>query len=77
MPAPAMSPTPTAPTPTGRHHRRSTVRERLVCTVELVGRVGSLVSLAALLVVGGAVGGLFDGAPATADTTMRVTFGGP
>ncbi|MDN5750305.1 MAG: DUF935 domain-containing protein, partial [Pseudonocardia sp.] len=27
--------------------------------------------------VGGAVGGLFDGTPAASDATMRVTFGGP
>jgi len=59
--------------PTGRHHRFS-VRDRVLHAVELVGRLGRVVTLAALLVVAGAVGGLFDGTPVTSDGTVTATF---
>lgn len=56
--------------PTARH-RRSPLLE----VVDVLARVGSVVTLAALLVVGGAVGGLFDGTPVNADATVTATFG--
>jgi len=37
---------------------------------------GSLVTLSALLVLAGAVGGLVDGVPTGHDTTVTVTFEG-
>lgn len=61
--------------PTGRHHRSATLRDRALRGLDVAGRLGTLVTLAALLVVAGAVGGLFDGIPATADTTVTATFG--
>jgi hypothetical protein len=48
--------------PTG-HHRRTTRRAPLRRGVDLVARVGGLVSLAALLVLGVAVAGAVDGEP--------------
>lgn len=47
--------------------------------VDYVGRVGSLVTLAAALVVAGAVGGLADGVPPTgsAGATAHATPGSP
>jgi hypothetical protein len=59
-----------APTPSGR-----TIEPRLGRTVDLVARLGSLVTLAALLVVGGAVVGLIDDAP-RGEPTVTVTFDG-
>ena len=41
-----------------------------------VARLGSLVTLAALIVLGGAVCGLIDGAPTGPNTTVTVTFDG-
>jgi hypothetical protein len=41
-----------------------------------VARLGSLVTLTALIVLGGAVCGLVDGQPTGADTTVTVTFDG-
>jgi hypothetical protein len=50
-----------------RHHSRSaTLRRDLLQVVDVVARLGSVVTLAALLVVGGAVGGLLDGRPVPA-----------
>lgn len=63
------------PAPTARHRRSPSLRDTAFRTIDMVGRLGSLVTLAALLVVGGAVGGLFDGSPATSDATVTVTFG--
>ncbi|GAA3246119.1 hypothetical protein GCM10017691_53890 [Pseudonocardia petroleophila] len=68
-----MSSSPLAPA--GRHHRTSTARERALRTLDVAGRLGTLVTLAALLVVAGAVGGLFDGTPATENATVTATFG--
>ncbi len=41
--------------------------------MDVIGRIGSLVTLAALLVVAGAVGGLFDGMPAAGDAATAGT----
>jgi hypothetical protein len=41
-----------------------------------VARLGSLVTLTALIVLGGAVCGLIDGTPTGHDTTVTVTFDG-
>ena len=47
---------------TARHHsRRATLRRDLLQVVDVAARLGSLVTLAALLVVAGALGGLLDG----------------
>ncbi|MBW0115970.1 hypothetical protein [Pseudonocardia abyssalis] len=60
----------------GRHHRTTTSRrERALRALDVAGRLGTLVTLAALLVVAGAVGGLFDGTPATENATVTATFG--
>ena len=61
--------------PAGRHHRSATLRDRALRALDLAGRLGTLVTLAALLVVAGAVGGLFDGTPANANATVTATFG--
>lgn len=63
------------PAPAGRHHRTTTPRDRALRALDLAGRLGTVVTLASLLVVGGAVGGLFDGAPATENATVTATFG--
>ncbi len=63
-----------APARTARH-RRSSARYTALQVVDMVGRLGTVVTLAALLVVAGAVGGLFDGSPVTSDATVTVTFG--
>lgn len=55
-------------------HRRSSVRDTLVETLDVIGRLGTVVTLAALLVVGGALGGLLDGSPATSEATVTVTY---
>lgn len=64
-----------SPLTAGRHHRTVSLRERVLRTLDVVGRLGTLVTLAALLVVAGAVGGLFDGTPATENATVTATFG--
>jgi hypothetical protein len=56
-------------------HRRSSRRDILLQAVDMVGRLGTVVTLAALLVLAGAVGGLLDGSPATSDATVTATFG--
>jgi hypothetical protein len=60
-----------------RHHsRRSTLRNDLRQVAEVSARLGSLVTLAALLVVGGTLGGLADDGPATTGIpTVQATFG--
>ena len=61
----------TSPARTTARHRRSP----LLNAVDVVARIGSVVTLAALLVVGGALGGLFAGSPVSADATVTATFG--
>jgi hypothetical protein len=64
-------PIPPRSVPAG-HHRRSTRRAPVRRGVDLVARVGGLVSLAALLVLGAAVAGAVDGGPAAgAPSTVR------
>ncbi|GAA2549897.1 hypothetical protein [Pseudonocardia hydrocarbonoxydans] len=73
-----MSSSPPAPAghrPIGRHHRTATPRDRAVRALDLVGRLGTVVTLASLLVVGAAVGGLFDGTSETENATVTATFG--
>ncbi|MBN9098266.1 MAG: hypothetical protein J0I49_09180 [Pseudonocardia sp.] len=53
--------------------RARTVNSGLSRTVNAVATLGSLVTLSALLVLAGAVGGLVDGAP-TGHVTVTVTF---
>lgn len=60
--------------PAGRHHRSTTHRDRALRALDLAGRLGTVVTLVALLVVAGAVGGLFDGTPAGSDATVTATF---
>ena len=48
-------------------------RTRLSRSVNAVATLGSLITLSALLVLAGAVGGLVDGAP-TGHETVTVTF---
>lgn len=66
-----------ARTTTTPRHRRSRVRDQVATALDVVGRLGSLVTLAALLVLAGAVGGLGDGSSVTSDATMTVTFEHP
>ena len=78
MPAPRLAALLDAPTM--RIAARSTVRSRrsaLTVAVDVVGRAGSIVTLAAALVVGGAVGGLADGVSptGTADAIGHATLG--
>lgn len=60
-------------TPASRHRRSRTVTARWSSTVNAVATVGSLVTLSALLVLAGAVGGVVDGVP-TGHETVTVTF---
>lgn len=66
-----------ARTTTSPRHRRSRVHDQVTTALGVVGRLGSLVTLAALLVLAGAVGGLADGSSVTSDATMTVTFEHP
>lgn len=59
--------TPARPTPP--RHRRATDARRLV---DVVARIGSLVTISAVLVLGGATGALTGGAPPDVPT-MRAT----
>jgi hypothetical protein len=64
---------PSRSVPTG-HHRRTPRRALVRRGVDLAARVGGLVSLAALLVLGVAVGGALDGDPgAGAPSTVRLS----
>lgn len=59
-------------------HRRTDLRGDLLQVVEIAARIGSLVTLAALIVLAGAVGGLVDGSAATTDMpTVQATLGHP
>lgn len=60
---------------TGRHRAAVTTRSGLTRTLDLVGHLGSLVTLAALLVLAGAVGGLVDGEPVSDGATLTATYG--
>ena len=61
--------------PTAHRSRSRIVNSRMSRTVNAVATMGSLVTLSALLVLAGAVGGLVDGAP-TGHETVTVTFDG-
>lgn len=61
--------------PTSRQPRSRTVDARISRAVNAVATLGSLVTLSALLVLAGAVGGLVDGVP-TGHETVTVTFDG-
>ncbi len=61
-----------APARTARH-RRSSLRDTVLQAVDVISKLGTVVTLAALLVVAGAVGGLFDSGPS--DATVTVTYG--
>jgi hypothetical protein len=61
--------------PAGRHRRESTPRSRVGRAVDVVGRVGSLVTLAALMVLAATAGGLVDGMPASG-AAVTATFDG-
>lgn len=51
------------------HGRHRLEGPRLGITLDVVGRLGSVITLAALLVVAGAVGSPFDGMQAPGDAT--------
>ncbi|WP_219412815.1 hypothetical protein [Pseudonocardia nigra] len=51
-------------------------RSRTGRTLDVIGHVGSLITLAALMVLAGTAGGLADGMPATDGATVTVTFDG-
>jgi hypothetical protein len=72
----AVRPRPCPADPGGRHRRSVTP---LACAVDVIGRVGTLVMLTALLVVAATAGALADGVPAGANATVTATFdrGGP
>ncbi|MGH3615698.1 MAG: hypothetical protein ACRDRK_24510 [Pseudonocardia sp.] len=61
---------------TGVHGRHRLVVPRRATALGVVGRLGSVVTMAALLVLAGAVGSLFDGvqAPGDASTAGSVMF---
>ncbi len=80
-----MSVTCAAPTiPMARHRRVGAVaagstktgstKTQLRRAVDVTATLGSLVTLSALVVLAGAVGGLVDGTPTGHDTTVTVTF---
>jgi hypothetical protein len=50
------------------------VRSSAAVTVDVLARVGSLVTLAALLVLAATAGGLADGMPAGGAPTVTVTY---
>jgi hypothetical protein len=63
--------------PAGRHRGSRTAAARLGLAVDVVAKLGSLVTLSALLVLAGAAaGGLVDGVPTGHGTTVTVTFDG-
>jgi hypothetical protein len=62
--------------PAGRHRGSRTAAARLGLAVDAVAKLGSLVTLSALLVLAGAAGGLVDGVPTGHGTTVTVTFDG-
>jgi hypothetical protein len=60
------------PAEPGGSHRRKLAP--LACAVDLVGRVGTLVMLTALIVVAATAGALVDGIPAGANATVTATY---
>jgi hypothetical protein len=67
----AHAPTAPAPTDTAGRSRSSGAT---ATAVDVVARLGSLVTLAALLVLAATAGGLVDGVPATGAPTLTVTY---
>ena len=66
---------PIVPAVLAGRHRTSVgpLRTRLLAVLDVIGRIGSLVTLVALMVVAGAVGGLFDGLPVAGDAATAGT----
>jgi hypothetical protein len=64
-------PRPLLAEPGGRHRRKRTA---LACAADVIGRVGTLVMLTALLVVAATAGALADGIPAGANATVTATY---
>jgi hypothetical protein len=58
----------------GRHRRATTPRTLLGLAVDVVGRVGSLVTLMALVVLAATAGAMADGMPAGGSATVTATF---
>jgi len=74
-PAPeAPAPKTRAPEARGRHRRTATVWTTAAVTVNVLAHAGSLVTLAALLVLAATAGGLADGMPAGAAPTVTATY---
>lgn len=83
LPATRMHPAATAapgrttrPDTAGRHRRALTVRSRATRTIDVLGHVGSLVTLSSVLVLAATAGGIVDGVPAGEAPTVTVTFDG-
>ncbi|MGD9531971.1 hypothetical protein [Pseudonocardia sp.] len=83
VPPQRMAPGVPSPTVTGQRHPReeATVRDDagaattgLAAALDVVGRVGGAVTLAAVLVLAVAVGGAVDGRPASDSAPLTVTF---
>jgi hypothetical protein len=82
MPAASPGPTGTAVRPPrprpaargGRHRRARATGTPLARVVDVVGRVGTLVMVGALLVVAATAGALVDGVPAGANATVTATY---
>lgn len=68
--------TPPATDLVGRHRRATSARMHLGRALDVVSRLGSLVTLAALVVLAATAGGLVDGMPVSEDATVTVTFDG-
>ena len=64
-------PSPRPAEPGGRHRRK---RTPLASAMDVIGRVGTLVMLTALLVVAATAGALVDGIPAGTNATVTVTY---
>lgn len=62
--------------PAGRHRRASSTGARIGRAAAVLSRLGSMVTLAALLVLAATVGGLVDGVPVAEDASVTVTFDG-
>jgi hypothetical protein len=58
----------------GRHRRRATPRTYLALAMDVVGRVGTLVTVTALMVVAATAGAMADGMPASGGATVTVTY---
>lgn len=66
----------TRPATPGRHRRALTVRSRATRAIDVLGHVGSLVTLSSVLVLAATAGGIVDGVPAGEAPTVTVTFDG-